>query len=466
MMTGTRSIASRTRRTLRRALLGLVLASAATACAPKVTAPPVVTAPRFPDYVFPASPAGLGTPATIERQKAGWQWLQAGDFRAADRNFNAALKLTPAFYPAEAGLGYSALARKDPKAALQHFDRAVAADPGYAPALAGRGDALLALGQREPALQSFESAVAADPTLASLKSSIGVLRLRGLQDDVAGARAAAEAGRFSEARQAYQRAIAASPESPFLYRELAAVERRDNDPAAALAHARKAADLDPNDPRALAMAGEILEAQGADKEALQAFSAALALEPDPALSAKVEALEEKLALAALPDEYRAIESSPSLTRAQLAAVLGVRLDALLKRSARQTAVVMTDTRNSWAAPWILLVARAGLMEVYPNHTFQPSALVRRADLAQVASRALNLVAAEHPALAARLRRAPRRRFPDVSQANLSYSAVSLVVDAGVMSTESDGSFQPTRPATGAEAVAAVKKLEELASSTR
>jgi hypothetical protein len=106
------------------------------------------------------------------------------------------------------------------------------------------------------------------------------------------------------------------------------------------------------------------------------------------------------------------------------------------------------------------------MEVYPNHTFQPSALVRRADLAQVASRALNLVAAEHPALAARLRRAPRRRFPDVSQANLSYSAVSLVVDAGVMSTESDGSFQPTRPATGAEAVAAVKKLEELASSPR
>ena len=34
-------------------------------------------------------------------------------------------------------------------------------------------------------------------------------------------------------------------------------------------------------------------------------------------------------------------------------------------------------RGNWAAPWIMAVARAGLMEVYPNHTFQPNAIVRR-----------------------------------------------------------------------------------------
>ena len=40
------------------------------------------------------------------------------------------------------------------------------------------------------------------------------------------------------------------------------------------------------------------------------------------------------------------------------------------------------------------MARAGLMEVYPNHTFQPNAVVRRGDLAQAASKALSLIAAE------------------------------------------------------------------------
>ena len=77
-----------------------------------------------PDYIFPAPPAGVGTPAAIERHQAGWGWLQAGDLRSAERNFNAALKQSPPFYPAEAGLGYVALAQKKHKESLVHFDRA------------------------------------------------------------------------------------------------------------------------------------------------------------------------------------------------------------------------------------------------------------------------------------------------------------------------------------------------------
>ncbi len=178
-------------RSSRRVLLACVPVVAlllVTACATKTAPPPAVSTPHFPDFVFPAAPAGIGTAATLERHKAGWQWLQIGDLKAAERNFAASLKLTPGFYPAEAGLGYVALARKDHDAALQHFDRAVVANPRYAPALAGRGDALLAAGQRDTALKSFEAAAAADPTLQSLQGRIDVLRLRGLQDDVAAAR--------------------------------------------------------------------------------------------------------------------------------------------------------------------------------------------------------------------------------------------------------------------------------------
>ena len=46
------------------------------------------------------------------------------------------------------------------------------------------------------------------------------------------------------------------------------------------------------------------------------------------------------------------------------------------------------------------VTRAGVMEVYANHTFQPAAIVRRGDLAQAASRVLALIADEKPALGA------------------------------------------------------------------
>jgi len=450
------------RRCRARLLIVALACAAGAACHanPTVTLPPAGTTPHFPDYVFPSVPAALGPPAVGALHELGWQWLQAGDAKSAERNFTAALRQSPGFYPSESGLGYAALSRKDNREAASHFERALAANPAYAPALAGRGEALLTLGQRDQALSSFEAAIAADPQLASLKSRIEVLRFRGLQDDVDVARKAADAGRLDDARQMYERTISASPDSPFLYRELAIVERRQGNLAAALEHAQKAAAMNPTEPRNFITIGEIYEAQSEFSKAADAYGTAVSLEPNEAIEAKADDLKARAAFATMPDEYRSIEASPAITRAQLAALIGVRLADLLKRAPRSNSVVMTDTRGSWAAPWILTVARAGLMEVYPNHTFQPASVVRRADLAQTASSALTLMAAGNPRLAATLQN-PRGRFPDVPPGHPSYQAASAAVAAGVMTTTADGTFELSRPITGQEAVAAIGKLVEL-----
>lgn len=437
----------------------LTVASACAKARPAV-APGPITTPKFPEFVFPAIPPALASPMVTASHQAGWQWLQLGDLRNADRSFAAALKAAPPFYPAEAGLGLVALARKDARAAAGHFDRALAADPAYAPALAGRGEALLALGQREAALASFESAVRADATLGDLRGRIDVLRFRGLEEDVSEARQAAEAGRLDDAQRIYERSLAASPDSPFLYRELAAVERRNGSLEAALQHAAKAVELNPSEARGLITLGEVYEAQGAFAQAADAYGRAAMLEPSAALDARIDAIRERAAFAAMPEQYRSIETSPTVTRAQLAALVGVRLAEIVKRARRDNAVVLTDTRGSWAGPWILSVSRAGIMEAYPNHTFQPDAIVRRGDLAIVAARALAVVGADRPGEAADWRRA-RPRFPDLPAGHLSYPAAAMAVEAGVMSANPDGAFQLTRPVTGADAVATINKLEEL-----
>jgi tetratricopeptide (TPR) repeat protein len=446
-------------------ILAGTLIAASAACGPKTLElpPSTAAAAKYPDYIFPAATQDLGPPAAQERHQAGWLWLQAGDLKAAERNFESALKLSTGFYPSEAGLGYVNLAKRDNDSALDHFDRAVVANPRYVPALAGRGEALLALGQRDMALKSFEAAIVSDPNLSSLRTRIEVLRARGQQDDVAAARKALEAGKFDEARAAYERAIVASPESPFLYREMADLMRRQGNLDAAVQQAGKAADLDPADPRAQVLLGEIHEARKDLPAAIAAYDTALKLEPNETLEHKVAALREAAVLATMPAEFLQIEAAPAVSREQLAALVGVRLDDLLRRVQSRTAVVITDTRGSWASPWILSVARAGVMEVYPNHTFQPSAPVRRGELADAASRILTIIAAERPTVAAAWRGA-KRQFSDVPPAHLSYPAASLTVGAGVLQPLPDGSFQLARPVTGAEAVAAVKKLEELAES--
>jgi tetratricopeptide (TPR) repeat protein len=436
----------------------LVLAAA---CGPKtLPSPPSVAVPKYPEFIFPGVPQTLGPPAAVDRHTAGWGWLQAGDLRAAERSFSTALKQSAAFYPAEVGLAYVALAQKKYKDALLHFDRAVVANPRYAPALAGRADALLALGEQREAIQSIEAALQADPSLSELRSRIEVLRFRGQQQEIAGARKLAESGRLEEARAAYEAAIAASPQSPFLHRELADVERRAGNPSAALDYARKAAELEPDEARNHVLLGDIYEAQGDYTKALEALSTAAALQPDDALTARLETLRSRAAFEAMPAEYRAIESANEITRAQLAALFAVRLEPMLAGARSVNAVVITDTRGHWASPYILAVGRAAVMEVYPNHTFQPDAVVRRDDLARASSRVLELIAKANPQLAAAWRN-PRRKFPDLPSTHFSYPAAALAVEAGVMTAADGGNFQLTRPVTGPEAVAAVNKLQEL-----
>jgi Tfp pilus assembly protein PilF len=69
----------------------------------------------------PEVPAALKVQQDMrDRQLLGWQRLQAGDTRAATREFTELLKRSPEFYPAETGLGFVALAeRQYPQAALR-----------------------------------------------------------------------------------------------------------------------------------------------------------------------------------------------------------------------------------------------------------------------------------------------------------------------------------------------------------
>jgi tetratricopeptide (TPR) repeat protein len=433
----------------------------ASACAPAMTPAPVVTTPKFPDFVLPAVPSEFAsTPAAIN-QNRGWAFLQSGDLKTAEREFAAALKNDPRFYPAVASLGYLELARKDPKAALAHFDKALEQRQMEVGALFGRGEALLALDRDADALSAFESVLAVDPSQAEARRRVDVLKFRVMEHEIAHAREAASAGRLDEAAHAYEAAIAGQPDSPFLYRELAAVEQRQNRTDPALGHFKRAVELDPSDARSLVHIGEILEGRGDVEGATQAYESAAAIDPTSDVEKKLDALREHAALEKLPAEYRAIERAPQVTRADLAALVGIRLAPLLQNAPAGDTGLITDIRNNWAQTWIVEVARAGVIEPFANHAFQPRGIVRRADLAQSAAKLLAIIGASQPAVM-KVWESARPRFSDLAPTHLAYPAASMSVGARVLQVGPDDTFQPVRPITGAEAVEAIGKLESLA----
>jgi len=436
--------------------LGLV-----SACAPKAVPLPVAGPPHFPEFIKPAVPNQSTASPLAEQNERAWLFLQAGDFRNAERETAVALKAQPGFFPAQATSAYIALAKKDAKGALTQFSKVTDAHPDYAPALAGKGLSLVALDRNGEATEAFRAAIAVDPTLTDIARRVEVLTLRGQQQELAAAREAARNGQPDAAMRAYRNAIAASPDSAFLYRELATIERSQGQSEPAIEHLRKANELDPSDPAVLAMLGDLLEQSGDLDGSLKAYAAALAIESDPLVEQKRAAVRGRVELAALPDQYRAIEASPQATRADLAALIAVRLPALVQAAPVRDVSVLTDIRGNWAERYIAPVARAGIVEAFPNHTFQPRTLLRRVDLAQAASRLLMQVASSQPS-AAQAWIGARGRFTDMNAGHLAYPAASMAVAAGVMQPTADGAFQPTRVVTGEEASAAVERLRALA----
>ncbi|HEX3645123.1 MAG TPA: tetratricopeptide repeat protein [Vicinamibacterales bacterium] len=434
------------------------------ACAPKTVPAPVVTAPKFPEFMRPTVPPALADGPAAAAASRGWAFLQSGDFKTAEREFGSALKAQPAFYPAETSLGYLELARKDAKAALPHFDRALELNgqKDDVSAFLGRATALMALNRESEALSAFESALAADPSQTELARRVEVLRFRNVERGIARARDAARAGRLDEAAQAYTAAIAGSPESAFLYRELAGVEKQKGDTDAALEHFRKAVSLDP-DAKTFAQIGDLLDARGNLDAALKAYQQSMAIEPSADVEKRLEEVRAKAALAQLPAEYRAIDQAAQITRADLAALIGIRLGAMLTNARRGDAALITDVRNHWAATWIMSVARAGVMDPFSNHAFQPRTVIRRTDLAQAVARLLARMAAQNPARGKAWENA-RLKFSDLSPSHVAYPAASIAVASGVLKTVGENAFQPSRPVTGAEAIEAIARIQALAGS--
>ena len=437
----------------------VALVATLAACAPRTPPATATTAPRFPEFVYPALDPTL-SPDLAERQREAWGWLQAGELRRAERTWSGLLRAAPETAAALAGMGYVTLARDDAEGALARFDEALGADPQLAAAHAGRGHALLQLERPAEAASAFEAAQAADPKL-DYSGRIAALRFRGTQAAVARARMAAAEGQWESATVAYQQALAASPESAFLLRELAAVERRSGRTEDALAHITRAIELDPADRAAYVTLGELREEAGDLEGAVRAYEAARTLEPGGGIEERLAALRDAVELARLPEQYRSIVSQEAVTRGETAALFGVRLDDLLSTASTQSAPVVTDGRDHWATDWILGVMRAGVMQPFANHTFQPDLPMSRGDFAQAVARILELIAAQHPGEDASWREA-RHRFTDLLPGHPVYQSASIAAAAGILPPTSDGAFEPTRPVTGAEAVEAVNRLRRLA----
>jgi tetratricopeptide (TPR) repeat protein len=433
--------------------------TAAVSCA-STPAKPASPPPAVTTVAMPVVPPALNAaPELLDQHQKAWAVLQAGDARGSAQAFVNILKNAPDFYPSETGLGYAMLSAKLYQDAAGRFRAALFRDARYAPALQGLVEAELALGRTAEAIGALERLVpvAADPE--AVRTRLEVLRLKEIQSFIDRARTARQAGRADEARGLLEQALNRAPLSVAILTELAAVETERGSLETAELYAKRAISIDAKDAGGHAALGVVQEARGRYKEALAAYAAAAAI--DPRWSDAVSRVRDRSESGSIPKEFRDLESAATVTRAEAAAFIGMRLDKLLASAPRRVFAVATDVRQHWAEPWIFAVTGAGVMEIFPNHTFQPAQLVRRDELAASLATLVEIAAASRPQELTAWQQV-RPKFADLPEAHLFYRPAALAVASGALALGDDARFNPTRPVSGPDFVRAIRRIQEIA----
>ena len=431
-----------------RLLLALVAAAPLAGCAhPQAPRPPETA-----DFVFPKAQPGELTPDEARQIDKAWRDLLGGEVPDAEKTFQKLAGRKPDLVPAQTGLAYARLKIGRLPEAAAGFGRILALHPEYVPALVGAGVTAQRQQDLAAALGYFRRALAAQPGDANLRKRVAELKIAITEKRVAEAHAALEASDPVKAEERYRAALDAAPEVAGVRLELADLLESTGDPSAAA----DVLEADPTDDRqVLSRLAALLTGMKQYERSLDAWRRVLARDPkDPEALKKSRETIAAMEFARMPEEYQRIPMAARLSRADLAALLSVKVPQLARLQNREPKVAI-DISGSWAREHIVSVLALDIMDVYPNHSFQPGAVVRRGDLARAAARVLDLFrarAAEGPAPA------------DMARTNLYFDAAVRVVGAGLMGLTPEGAFEPWRPVSGQEAVEVISGVARLVGS--
>ena len=426
------------------AALGVALASA---CATAPLRP--TTTPENEEFIFPRWPPGEVRPQEAREIERAWHEVLAGQAAAAEKRLRKVLVDSPGLIPAEIALAYARLRAGAHADAIRGFASVLERKPENVSALVGHGVALARGGSLEAALAAYARAAALDPANEAIRRRRAELRLQVTDNRVGAARAAVTAGDSDRAVEQYQLVLQAAPELSGVRLELAGVlaDRGEVEAAIALLEADPGADR-----QVLLRIAELVFQRGEHERALEVYRRVLEADPrDEEALAAARRVRETIEARQMPEEYRRILDAPTITRADLAALVMVKVRRLANAPLGQGKVAI-DISGSWARDHIIRALALDIVGVYPNHTFQPGATVRRGDLARAVTRALDLL--QYPA-------GPAPRLSDMSANNVFHYPAARAVGAGLMDLTGDGAFQSWRPVSGREATDVIEGLVRL-----
>jgi len=116
-----------------------------------------------------------------------------------------------------------------------------------------------------------------------------------------------------------------------------------------------------------------------------------------------------------------------------------------------------DIEGHWAKSWIEDILEFGIMELSPDQNFYPDELVTRAEYALFLQHIMVETLGDESFATHYI--GERSRFKDMRGNSATYNAAALCVDRNIMDAYLDGTFRPLGTVSGADALLAIRELQ-------
>ncbi len=378
----------------------------------------------------------------------GWSDLKQGRESRAEKTFSK-LGLESPIYAV--GLGYINSLSNKLQAAEKFFRQALQYRPELALAHSGLAQIYQKTGQEDQAFAALREVLKTEPDNLWAKQQYESLKARKLEEVLAEAKSALDSDDIKKGKAALLKALYYAPQHTDSHLKLAEIYKKENKLQNALVHLKAASSAEPENADILRNYAETLFQAGQLTKSLSRYEQLSKLEPEKEETQdRIEDLKNQLGIVELPALYDSIPSSEAITREEMAALLAIKFKGIVDEST-ETPPIIIDTSVSWASKFILQITSLQIMNIYPNHTFQPKKMLNRAEIAEIFSRLALYLEKKGFKLIQQI--PPNKiRISDILPQNYYYPSIVKMLSYGIMELTMDRAFQPDLTVSGEKAI--------------
>lgn len=377
-----------------------------------------------------------------------WKNLKIGNADKAVKIFSKMGTGSPLYL---AGMGYANYVRQEKQRAEDFFLASLREFPQQVLSRLGLAQLYVESGRDEQAFSECRKILNIESDHPWAKPQFDNIKQRKTEEMLDTAQDYLAAENLDAAKAAYLKVLYYSPESTQAHLALAGLYNQEAKPDNALIHIQAAYETNPQNESILETYGEILFTAKENAKSLDIYEKLLMLDPDhQTAQERIETLKNRLGIFELPSQYDSISVTDAVTKEQMAALLSVKFKNILVLPTTKPPIII-DISTSWAVKFILQIASLNILDIYPNHTFQPNKTISRAEMAETIYRLLNHLEKQGHRFIQQI--PPENiQISDVSTDNYYYNPILLMVSYDLMNLASGKTFNPDRAVSGREII--------------